>query len=190
FAESVMFACIQGRGVSKLPAEDKEFASPLVDLAFTFSPLVELTLPETVVLDISGQDLLFGRSPLPAAAKNCPDEMTAVTNVAEEISRRGRQLKMKIDVAVAADPDVTIYAGRSFPGTTIINRGEERMRLAQVPIRKLDFTLAGIDPHRAGEVQETFALWGIRTFDDLTKLPLAGVAERLGQEGVRLQKLA
>src|SRR5439155_15457529 len=35
-----------------------------------------------------------------------------------------------------------------------------------------------------------FSLWGIRTFDDLAKLPLAGVAERLGQEGVRLQKLA
>jgi protein ImuB len=185
-----MFACIQGRSVSKLPAENDEFASPLVDLAFTFSPLVELILPETVVLDISGQDLLFGRSPLSAAAKNCPAEMTAVTNVAEEISRRAKQLKMKIDVAVAANPDVAIHAVRSFPGTTIINRGEESLRLAQVAIRNLDFTLARIDPHRAEEIQETFALWGIRTFADLAKLPLAGVAERLGQEGVRLQKLA
>src|SRR5204863_7721371 len=35
-----------------------------------------------------------------------------------------------------------------------------------------------------------FALWGIRTVADLARLPLAGVAERLGQDGVRLQKLA
>jgi len=185
-----MFACIHGRSVSKLPAEDNEFTSPLVDLAFTFSPLVELTLPETVVLDISGQDLLFGHSTLPLDANIRPDEMTAATNVAEEISRRAKQLQMKIDVAVAANPDAAIHAARSFKGTTIINRGEERLRLGRVPIRDLDFALAGIDPHRAGEIQETFVLWGIRTFDDLAKLPLAGVAERLGQEGVRLRKLA
>src|SRR5262249_36307538 len=40
------------------------------------------------------------------------------------------------------------------------------------------------------EISETFILWGIRTFGDFAKLPLAGVAQRLGQEGVRLQKLA
>src|SRR5581483_3993563 len=39
-------------------------------------------------------------------------------------------------------------------------------------------------------VRETFALWGVRTFGELARLPLAGVAERLGQDGVRLQKLA
>src|SRR5436190_14705629 len=185
-----MFACIQGRGVSTLPVENDEVTAPLVDLAFTFSPLVELTMPATVVLDISGQDLLFGNSTIPSAAKTRPDEMTAATNVAEEISRCAQQLKMKVAVAVAANPDVAVHAARSFTGLTIINRGEERSRLGRVPIRNLDFTLAGIDPHRTGEIQETFSLWGIRTFDDLAKLPLAGVAERLGQEGVRLQKLA
>jgi protein ImuB len=186
-----MFACIQGRSVSTLPAENDEMTAALVDLAFTFSPLVELTMPATVVLDISGQDLLFGNSTIPSAAKTRSDEMTAATNVAAEISRCAQQLKLKVDVAVAANPDVAVHAARSFTGsTTIINRGEERLRLARAPIRNLDFTLAGIDPHRTVEIQETFSLWGIRTFDDLAKLPFAGVAERLGQEGLRLQKLA
>src|SRR6185503_9397128 len=34
------------------------------------------------------------------------------------------------------------------------------------------------------------SLWGVRTFGDLARLPLTGVAERLGQEGVQLRKLA
>jgi protein ImuB len=33
-------------------------------------------------------------------------------------------------------------------------------------------------------------LWGIRTFADFAALPVAGVSERLGQAGVRLQQLA
>src|SRR5204863_8689755 len=47
-----------------------------------------------------------------------------------------------------------------------------------------------VEPGQAEEIYETFALWGVRTFRDLAELPLAGVAERLGQEGVRLQQLA
>src|SRR5205085_10352456 len=56
--------------------------------------------------------------------------------------------------------------------------------------KSLDYSLAAVEERRAEEFHETFALWGVRTFGDLAKLPLPGVAERLGQEGVRLQKLA
>ena len=54
----------------------------------------------------------------------------------------------------------------------------------------LDFSLAGIEKERNEEIRETLRLWGLRTFSDLARLPLAGVAQRLGQAGVRLQKLA
>jgi hypothetical protein len=57
-----MFACIQGRGVSKLPVQNDSDSSSLVDLAFTFSPLVEQTTADTVVFDIAGQELLFGEA--------------------------------------------------------------------------------------------------------------------------------
>jgi protein ImuB len=50
--------------------------------------------------------------------------------------------------------------------------------------------LVAIEEKRAAEIQETLALWGIRTLGDFARLPLAGVAERLGQDGVRLHKLA
>jgi protein ImuB len=71
----------------------------------------------------------------------------------------------------------------------LIPPGEELSQLGSLSIKKLDCSLAAVDEKRAAELQETFALWGIRTFADLARLPLAGVAERLGQDGVRLQKL-
>ena len=47
-----------------------------------------------------------------------------------------------------------------------------------------------LDIKRSEEILETLRLWGVRTFRDFAKLPITGVAERLGQEGVRLQQLA
>ena len=56
-----MYACIFGRSVSKTsPATNEEPQTVLADLAFTFSPLVEQTTADAVVLDIAGQDLMFG----------------------------------------------------------------------------------------------------------------------------------
>jgi protein ImuB len=54
----------------------------------------------------------------------------------------------------------------------------------------LDFELGTLDLKRWQEILETFRLWGIHTFRDLAELPTAGVSERLGQTGVRLQQLA
>lgn len=181
-----MFACIHGRSVSKIPAENDLNNSSLVDLAFTFSPLVEETTADTVVFDISGQDLLFGEAEL--AARDAA--MAAANNIANEVIRRARELKLAINVSVAANPDVSIHAARSFNGLTIINVGDEGLCLRELSIKQIDFSLAGIDDQRAAEIRETFSLWGVHTFGDLARLPLAGIAERLGQEGLRLQKLA
>lgn len=182
-----MFACIHSRGVST--PENAPLASSLVDLAFTFSPLVEQTTSETVVLDISGQDLLFGNSTSAVEADGNPG-MCAASKVAAEIVRRANELNLKINVAVAGTPDAAIHAARVCKRTTVINVGNELQCLGMLSIKHLDFSLVGVEARRAEEMQETFALWGIRTFSDLAELPLAGVAERLGQEGVRLQKLA
>src|SRR5207253_6333476 len=104
--------------------------------------------------------------------------------------RRARQLNLNVNVSVAANPDVAIHAARSFKGITIIDLGNELLHLGSLSIKRLDSSLAGIESEKAKEIHETFALWGVRTFGDLAKLPLSGVAERLGQEGVGLQKLA
>lgn len=184
-----MFACIHGRSVSKSPSENCVDHSGLVDLAFTFSPLVEQTTSNTVVFDISGQDLLFGgASTSEIDARDAA--IASANNLTHEIVRRAQELNLAINVSVAANPDASIHAARSFTGTTIINIGDEGVRLGTLPIKQIDFSLARIDEQRAEEIQETFSLWGVRTFGELARLPLAGVAERLGSEGVRLRKLA
>jgi protein ImuB len=180
-----MFACIHGRSVSEAGADSGAIVSTLVELAFTFSPLVEETSADTIVLDVAGQDLLFGK-----IAVSTNDESSVMSNIANAILRRANQLHLMINVAVAANADAAIHAARVFKGTTIIDAGDELLHLGTLSITNLDYSLAAVEERRAEEVHEIFALWGVRTFGDLAKLPLPGVAERLGQEGVRLQKLA
>ena len=186
-----MFACIYGQSVSKFEAsaatEAEKTVSVLVDLAFEFSPLVEQTSADTVLLDIAGQGILFGA---PKAEEASTGEIEAGRNLANAIARRARTLHLQISVAVAANPDVAIHAARSFKGISVIPSGDELSQLQGLSIRTIDYSLVEIDVKRAPEIKETLTLWGIGTFGDLARLPLSGIAERLGQDGVRLQKLA
>jgi protein ImuB len=185
-----MFASIYGRTIPKSGVQVDEGASLLIDLAFTFSPLVEQTAIDTVVLDVAGQDLLFGSSANPASAPVGNAEIDSVRALASEIVRRAAQSGFKVNVAVAANPDAAINAARSFQGVTVIRAGKESLQLGSLPLKQLDYSLAGIEKERVEEISETLELWGLRTFNDFAGLPLAGVAQRLGQAGVRLQKLA
>jgi protein ImuB len=185
-----MFASIYGRTVAKCGSQADVTQAPLVDLAFTFSPLVEQTAADTVVLDIAGQDLLFGSPANHGSAVDCNAEIDSARALASEIVRRATQLGFKVNVSVAANPDAAIHTARSFKGVTLIPAGGESLQLGNLPLKMLDFSLAGIEKERVEEISETLELWGLRTFSDFAGLPLAGVAQRLGQAGVRLQKLA
>ena len=145
-----MFACIFGRSVSAAdPATAEEPQTVLADLAFTFSPMVEQAADNTVVLDIAGQDLMFGLPVTPDEIAG-DAEINSAQNLAIEIARRARQLNLKVNVAVAANPDAAIHLARSFKGPTIVKVGEELFHLGPLSLRKLDYSLAGIDAHRAG----------------------------------------
>jgi protein ImuB len=183
-----MFASIYGRTISGPQAA----AAPavLIDLAFTFSPLVEQTAVDTVVLDVSGQDLLFGSPAKPGSIIAGNAEVDSVRQLTSAIIRRAAQLGFQVNVAVAANPDAAIHAARSFKGVSIIPAGEESLQLGNLSLKMLDYSLADIEKERVGEIDETLELWGLQTFSDFAGLPLAGVAQRLGQTGVRLQKLA
>jgi protein ImuB len=179
-----MFACIYGT-----LSERHNAAALLVDLAFTFSPLVEQTGMDTVVLDVAGQELLFG-SPRSSDQSGRVKPEADWTNIANEIIRRARQLGFKVNVSIAANPDVAIHAARSNQGITVIPAGEELSQLGNLSLKLLDYSLTGIEKEKAEEIYETLGLWGVRSFSEFAKLPTAGIAQRLGQEGVCLQKLA
>jgi protein ImuB len=178
----LMFACIYGQVFPKDGSSGDVRQALLIDLAFTFSHLVERTSVDTVVLDISGDELLF--------SLQSQTEINWTRSLSDEIARRAAGSGLKVNVSVAANPDVAIHAARTFKGVTVVAAGAELSRLGNRSIKLLDYSLVGIDEKKAEEIAETLALWGIRTFGDFAKLPLAGVAQRLGQEGVRLQKLA
>lgn len=181
-----MFACIYGLTLSE---RGRDAAALLVDLAFTFSPLVEQTGVDTVILDVAGQELLFG-SPRSSDQSVQVKPEADWTNIANEITRRATQLGFKVNVSIAANPDVAIHAARSNQEVTVIPAGEELIKLGSLSLKLLDYSLAGIEKEKAEEIYETLGLWGVHSFSEFAKLPIAAVAQRLGQEGVRLQKLA
>ncbi|MCI0356444.1 MAG: DNA polymerase Y family protein [Acidobacteria bacterium] len=137
----------------------------LAELAQSVSPHIECTAPGTVLLDLAGLDRLLG----PPA------------KLARDLTQRVAALGLEANVGVAANPDAALHAARGFAGIALIPAGREAERLGNLPLNVLA---------PAPEILETLDLWGVRTFRALAALPEVAVAERLGEEGLRLQKLA
>jgi protein ImuB len=147
------------------PAQEAAAHAALLDCAQAFSPRVEDTAADTIVLDIAGLERLFG----PPA------------KLAQDLARRASDLGLEANVAVAANPDAAIHLARGFAGVTIIPAGKQAERLGQLPVDVLQV---------APEILETLDRWGVRNLRALAALPEVAIVERLGQEGLRLQKLA
>ena len=167
-----MFACIY--------ASELAGGLSLSEFAYNFSPFVEEANANLVVIDVDGCELLFGSAYQLA---------TEVLDRAKRSTADGG-LGTKVSVALASNPDTCIHAARSLNGITFVEPGEELTCLGEFSVEALDYSLVEIDGKRAEEILETLKLWGIRTFREFAELPLNGVSERLGAEGLRLQKLA
>ncbi len=183
----------------------------LVDFAYGFSPLVEETASDIVVMDIEGCELMFG---------SAYELATTIASSAIK-PREAGGLDCKVNVAVAGNPDAAIHAARFFADVTFIAPGEELTCLGDLPLEALCPTLStntiaqnpksershptiqSSPPNRqmlvrgsstldqqTEEILETLKLWGVRSFRDFAALPTVGVSERLGQAGIALQQLA
>lgn len=137
----------------------------LAELAATFSPEVEVTGPGTVVFSIRGLHRLIGS----------PHEIAA------EIARRGVERGLVADLAIAGDPDSAVLAATNFPGVTVVAPGKEAEQLGKIPLARVAME---------EELRRTLERWGLRTLQDVAALPPIGLAERLGEEGLRLYELA
>jgi len=147
------------------PALERAAHAALLDLGWSFSPCVEDTATDTIILDLRGLQHLF---PSPE-------------NITQGLTRRASELGLEAHIAVAVHPDAARCAARGFPGITLIRSGEEADRLGLLPVGVLA---------PSSEILETLDRWGVRTLRALAALPTGPLSERLGQEGVRLQKLA
>lgn len=136
-----------------------------VECARGFSPYIEEKSPDAVIFDVRGLEALYG-----------PPE-----KLAREIERR---IGVSASIAIAANPDAALHAAQGICGITVIVPGREEEVLAPLSVNLLGMT------GMSGETAELLDLWGIRTFGELAKLPPLGVAARLGDEGIHLQRLA
>jgi protein ImuB len=144
----------------------------LLDCAQSFSPRVEDCAPDTLLLDLSGLDKLFG--PLP--------------KIAREIFHRACEMGLKTNIAVASTLESAFLAAHGFSGVTVIPEGKEAEILGSLPVAVLfsDQT----NPEQTEKFLETFRRWGIHKFRDIASLPEIALTERLGQAGLDLQRKA
>lgn len=152
-----MFACIH--------VSDFADQALLLDAAYCFSPRVEATAPDTIIIDLSGTERLFGN----------------YKNIAQRIRTHVKQCGIESDVSIASNPDAAHYAAKGFAGITIIPAGQEEQRLGQLPVDVLELEL---------DIQDVLDSWGITDFKSLAALPTIPLTERLGQRGLYLQRLA
>jgi protein ImuB len=154
-----------GTVLRKRSEENEAFAQAvLIECANGFSPRVESSCPGTAILDLDGTEKLFGASDA----------------VARKISANAGERDLYLHIGVASNPDTAFYMARGFAGITIIPVGLEASKLAQLNVDLLPIT---------PDMLETLYAWGIRTFGALAALPEAELSQRLGQEGIYLQKL-
>src|ERR1700689_943995 len=139
-----------------------------VEGARGFSPYIEENPRDTGIFDVRGLESLYG-----------PPE-----RLAREIERR---IGVPASLAIAANPDAAMHAAHGMRGVTIIARGREAEVLAPLPVNLLG---AGAPGRMSSETAELLHLWGIRTFGEFAGLRPLGVAARIGDEGIHLQRLA
>jgi protein ImuB len=143
----------------------------LLAVAREFSPRIDTgsNLRETI-LDLSGLARLFG------------DART----IAEELRRTAADRGLQIRVAIAGTRTAARLMVRHRAGLSIIEPGTEAATLAPLPMA----VLGELNSEPDWELGMVFKRWGLKTLGDLAALPPDDVAARLGQEGVRWQRLA
>ena len=155
------------------PAEADAHAA-LLECAQTFSPCVENGATDTFLLDLAGMEALFGPP----------------SKIAHDLARRISALGVEANVAVASNVDTAALAARGFSGVTFISPGQEAERLGSLPVNVLFKKEQGQPASNPEQLMETFQRWGIHDLRSLAALPEVALSERMGQEGVLLQRLA
>ncbi len=167
------------------PEHEQSSHAALLDVAHAFTPRVEDTHPDRLLLDLEGLERLYG----------------SATTMAREIASRASGVGLECNVGVAANPDAAMHAACGFSGITVLPVGEEARRMGVLPLHvvldSFDIASSGQTGSAARDRQklraqmlDTLERWGVRDFRMLALLPEHALAARLGEAGTRLQQLA
>jgi protein ImuB len=138
----------------------------LLDVAHSVTPRVEGTAPGIVFPDLDGTEALF------------PSERglrTALESRLEEVGLGGTR------IGIGPTRTVAHLAARYRDGGHIVRADAVPDFLENLPVDLLD---------PSEEEAERLTRWGIRTVGELANLPVDALGARLGEEGVRLARLA
>ena len=168
------------------PEQENAAHAALLDVAHAFSPRVEDAAADTLLLDLSGLDRLYGPS----------------SRMGSDLKSRVTAVGMETNIAVAANPDAALHAALGFEGITVIPAGREVQRLGVLPVQvlldglaiswqKASKTVSEADCEKLrAQMLDTLERWGVRDFRSLALLPEHALASRLGQAGAQLRRLA
>jgi protein ImuB len=134
-------------------------------VALAHSPRVEDAGAGRLYLDASGLEGLFGDEP----------------RLAARLRAAAASASVEIRVGIAESRIAALAAARLGPGVLVVAPGGDAAYLAPAPLSLLDLP---------EETATRLSRWGLRTLGELAALPTAGLFERLGGDGVRLQRLA
>ncbi len=133
----------------------------LLDVAHAFTPRVEDTASDTLLLDLAGLERLYG----------------APATMARDLASRVNAVALEANIALAANPEAALHAARGFSGTTVIPAGEEAQRLGVLPLQVL-LDAFGISLKNGSasdrereklreQMLDTLERWGVRDFRTL-----------------------
>lgn len=151
--------------IACLLAPDDAAQPVLLRVALAHSPRVEDGGSGRVYLDAAGLHGLFGDEP----------------SLAARLRAAAAGAGVAIRVGLAGSRIAALAAARLGSGAMIVGPGDDAAALAGAPLSLLELP---------EETAVRLGRWGIRTLGELAALPTAGVFERLGGNGVRLQRLA
>ncbi|HOG30385.1 MAG TPA: hypothetical protein PLT35_14000, partial [Vicinamibacterales bacterium] len=196
-----MFACLylppspMRRAVPAIgPARDR---TSLAEIARKVSPRVDVRRENLVVLDVEGLERLVG------------DARAVGERLRREAADRGFA---PVHVALAGTRTAAMLLAAARAGVTVVAPGGEADALAPLPLRTLGELASSAQPLAPASrppvhslesrttnpesripgpgCLSTLSRWGLRTLGELAALPSVELSERLGQDGVRWQRLA
>ncbi len=139
------------------PDADRALLLKVADLCDRYTPLVAVSGPDGLFLDVTGCPHLFG------------GEAALRADLLDRLARAGLSAR----AAVAATPGAAFALARNGERPPVLAEGGERAALAPLPVACLRL---------APDVVSVLARLGIRTVGDLLEQPRAGLARRFGAE--------
>ena len=149
-------------------------AAAVAAVAREFSPRIALHRRGDVIMDLSGLTRLLG-------------ERQAI---AAELRRTAADRGLRVRIAMADGRTAARLLVHQRPGVTVVDPDGDVDALGPLPVEALRALVDDDADKELPELIRTLRRWGVTTLGAFAALPPADIAARLGQRGVRWQRVA